>query len=153
LTTLRQVSPEAEKMAFYIHDGFDLQRFSDYVSARSDFVVQDHHSCKHAHPTQLFTFPENSPARVPDFVFTPQDDSESADDHTQDITGSIAQSLAAASQNQRNNLVVDEWSCALTPDSLSKEKDPESARKRFCEGQMQVYQNTTAGWGFWSTSS
>ena len=44
LSVLRQVSPEAAAFPFYIHDGFDLSRFADYVSTRKDFVVLDHHS-------------------------------------------------------------------------------------------------------------
>lgn len=44
IDTLRKVSPEAAKFPFYIHDGFNLQRFADFVSGRKDFVVQDHHS-------------------------------------------------------------------------------------------------------------
>ncbi|KAF8575791.1 glycoside hydrolase family 5 protein [Ramaria rubella] len=129
LTTVRATSPQAATFPFYVHDGFDLQRFNQYISARQDFVVQDHHSY---------------------FVFTPKDDAESPASHIQDITGSIGQSLATASQSQRNNLVVAEWSCALTPQSLAQAQDPEAAQKRFCEGQMEVYQNTTAGWSFWS---
>ena len=37
-----------------IHDAFDMSRFSDYISTRTDFVVLDHHSCEtfsvHLHP-------------------------------------------------------------------------------------------------------
>lgn len=112
----------------YLHDGFDLERFSDFVANRSDFVVQDHHSY---------------------FVFSPSDNEEPATEHTSDIQSTIASSLAKASAQQRRNLVVDEWSCALSADSLSHESDPDAARRDFCEGQMNVYANTTAGWGFW----
>lgn len=61
--------------------------------------------------------------------------------------------MAAAASNQRGNLIIGEWSCALTPDSLANTSDPLTARRLFCESQEQVYTNTTAGWGFWSTSS
>lgn len=44
INTLRKVSPEASRFPFYIHDGFNLQRFADFVGGRKDFVVQDHHS-------------------------------------------------------------------------------------------------------------
>ena len=113
-----------------MHDGFDLQRFSDFIAKRDDFVVQDHHSY---------------------FVFTPSDDEEPATEHTSDIKGATAASLANASAQQRRNLVVDEWSCALTMDSLAHESDPDAARRDFCIGQMAVYANTTAGWAFWCT--
>jgi glucan 1,3-beta-glucosidase len=126
---MRQVS-QAASFPLYIHDAFDLQRFSDYVANRDDFVVQDHHSY---------------------FVFSPSDNSEPATEHTGDIEGAIAGSLAKASIQQRRNLVVDEWSCALSADSLARESDPDAARKEFCTGQMNVYANNTAGWGFWCT--
>lgn len=125
---MRQTSPTAAAFPIYLHDGFDLQRFSDFIANRTDFVVQDHHSY---------------------FVFTPSDDEEPATEHTSDIKGAIAGSLAKASAQQRRNLVVDEWSCALTAESLLHESDPDGARRDFCTGQMIVYANDTAGWGFW----
>ncbi|KAI0273567.1 glycoside hydrolase superfamily [Gloeopeniophorella convolvens] len=129
IDSLRKLSPEAAAFPFYIHDGFDLNRFSSFISSRTDFVVQDHHSY---------------------FVFTPSDQSESADDHTSNVEGSIAQSLLNASEQERLNLVIDEWSCALTPESLESEEDPESSAKEFCFAQLEVYNRTAAGWGFWS---
>lgn len=121
-------TPAALSLPLYVHDGFDLQRFSDYVANRTDFVVQDHHSY---------------------FVFTPSDEREPASQHTIDIQGPISDMLAGASQKQRRNLVVDEWSCALTPQSISQEPNKDQARKDFGKGQMDVYTNTTAGWSFW----
>ncbi|TDL27386.1 glycoside hydrolase [Rickenella mellea] len=129
ITTLRQVSPEAARFPLYIHDGFDLQRFSDFVASRSDFVVEDHHAY---------------------FVFTSSDDSEPASQHTNDIATSISDDLANAAQKQRRNLIIGEWSCALTNDSLASTPDPLAARQQFCQGQEQVYSNHTAGWSFWS---
>ena len=52
---MRQAGPTAASFPLYLHDGFDLDRFSYFVANRSDFVVQDHHSY---------------------FVFTPADESE-----------------------------------------------------------------------------
>jgi glucan 1,3-beta-glucosidase len=46
--------------------------------------------------------------------------------------------------------VVDEWSCALTPQSLANEPDEAAARQDFCTAQMEVYSTTTAGWSFWA---
>jgi glucan 1,3-beta-glucosidase len=125
---MRQVSPAASAFPIYLHDGFDLQRFSDFIANRTDFVVQDHHSY---------------------FVFSASDEEEPAAEHTSDIKSAIADSLAKASIQQRRNLVVDEWSCALTADSLAHVSDPDGARRDFCTGQMEVYANETAGWGFW----
>lgn len=125
---MREVSPADSLFPLYLHDGFDLERFSNFVANRSDFVVQDHHSY---------------------FVFSASDDQEPATQHTGDISGAVAESLVKASGQQRRNLVVDEWSCALTADSLAHESDPDGARKAFCTGQMNVYANSTAGWCFW----
>ncbi|RDB24049.1 Glucan 1,3-beta-glucosidase 3 [Hypsizygus marmoreus] len=130
ITSMRQApTPMASTFPLYLHNGFDLERFSDYVSQREDFVVQDHHSY---------------------FVFTPSDAAEPASDHTHDVQGTIADTLARASDKQRRNIVVDEWSCALTAQSIANEPDKDKARRDFCEGQMDVYTNATAGWSFWS---
>jgi aryl-phospho-beta-D-glucosidase BglC (GH1 family) len=128
ITAMRQTSPAAAQLPIYVHNGFDLQRFSDYVAGRTDFVVQDHHSY---------------------FVFTSSDDSEPASQHTGDIRGPVSDTLDGASKEQHRNIVVDEWSCALTPKSIANERDQRRAREDFCTGQMEVYTNTTAGWSFW----
>lgn len=129
ITAMRAVSPQAATLPLYVHDGFNLQQFSDYVSNRSDFVVQDHHSY---------------------FVFTPQDSAKPAKQHTSDIATGTNRSLSHASVHERRNLIIGEWSCALTDESLANEDDRDEARRQFCTGQMEVYTNTTAGWAFWS---
>ena len=125
---MRATSTQAASLPLYIHDAFNLDQFSAYVANRTDFVVVDHHSY---------------------FVFTPSDDAEPVNQHTTDVETFIAGSFASASDQTRRNLVIDEWSCALTPQSLSAVSDPDQARQAFCEGQMSVYANTSAGWGFW----
>lgn len=125
---MRQASPAAAQFPLYVHNGFDLPRFTDFIANRTDFVVQDHHSY---------------------FVFTSSDDAEPASQHTVDIRGAVSDTLGKASKQQHRNLVVDEWSCAITPKSLANEPDQLQARKDFCTGQLDVYTNTAAGWGFW----
>jgi len=115
-------------MPLYLHDGFDLHKFANYVGQRTDFVVQDHHSY---------------------FVFSPSDQAESGSQHTADVNDAIEKDLRKASNTTHRNLVVDEWSCALTPQSLEKDHDAPQVRKDFCTDQMQVYTNTSAGWAFW----
>lgn len=115
-------------MPLYLHDAFDLNRFSNFVANRKDFVVQDHHSY---------------------FVFTPEDKAESGSQHIKDV-GAIAQSFRDVSKVVRGNLIVGEWSCALTPESLSVEPDAHKTQKKFCTEQMDIYDATTAGWAFWS---
>ncbi|KAJ7751969.1 glycoside hydrolase superfamily [Mycena metata] len=115
ISEMRQV-PGAESFPIYIHDAFNLEQFSDFVSQRPDFVVQDHHSY---------------------FVFTSQDEEKSASQHTNDIETSILRSLSSASEKERRNLIIGEWSCALTP-------------CKFCKTQLDVYSSATAGWSFWA---
>jgi glucan 1,3-beta-glucosidase len=83
-------------------------------------------------------------------VYTPEDAEESATDHTKDIGSSIQSSLQNASSELERNIVVDEWSCALPPESLFQEADTDAAQSNFCQAQMNVYGNVTAGWAFWS---
>ncbi|KAF9566286.1 glycoside hydrolase [Agrocybe pediades] len=129
ISAMRNVSEAAQKLPLYMHDGFDIDRFSNFLSSRTDFVVQDHHSY---------------------FVFTPSDNEESGTNHTADVEGAISQSLVQASTKIHRNLVVDEYSCALSPDSLKNEQDAEKVRQTFCTDQIKVYSNATAGWSFWA---
>ena len=128
---MRKVSPIAASFPLYIHDGFNIDQYSDFVANRTDFVVEDHHSY---------------------FVFTPQDDAEPAAQHTSDVEGGIGASFEAVSQKQRDDLIIGEWSCALTDQSLQGEQDPNAARQAFCTGQDETYANTSAGWSFWGES-
>ena len=130
ITTLRQISPQASTLPIYVQDAFDLQQFSDFVAARTDFVVEDHHSY---------------------FVFSQPEDTNYAAQDTAEVQTSIYSQLATASNAQRGNIIVGEWSCALTPMSLANSTDQLTVRQLFCEGQQQTYANTTAGWSFWST--
>ena len=129
---MREASPYGNTFPLYLHDGFNLWKFSDFVHKRQDFVVQDYHSY---------------------YVFTPSDASTPASTHSENVEKGVSQMLTNASGNQRRNLVVDEWSCALTTQSLSSERDPGEARRRFCTGQMGVYATAAAGWSFWGTIS
>ena len=85
-------------------------------------------------------------------MFTPQDDAEPAAQHTSDVEGGIGASFEAVSQKQRDDLIIGEWSCALTDQSLQGEQDPNAARQAFCTGQDETYANTSAGWSFWGES-
>ena len=122
------MSPFAQALPLYLHDGFDLVRFSDFVVGRKDFVVQDHHSY---------------------FVFTDNDRATKASQHIANVQGSIAEAFGWVSDRQHRNFVIDEWSCALDPQSLQNEDNVDQVRKAFCMAQLNAYANTTAGWGFW----
>lgn len=125
---MRKATPQGKSFPLYLHDGFNLWRYSHFIGNRTDFIVQDYHSY---------------------YVFTPADEREPASQHTTDVQGFISERLEEASWNERRNLVVDEWSCALTDQSLSQEADQEGARREFCSGQMDVYAKAAAGWSFW----
>lgn len=129
LTTLRAISDQAATFPFYIHDAFNLAQYGNFAAQRSDFLVEDHHSY---------------------FVFTPSDQAESAHGHTHDVNTTIFSSLANTANLEKGNLVVAEWSCALTDKSLSQESDPKAAQLAFCTEQMEVYASSVAGWAFWS---
>ena len=132
LATLREVLPEAATFPFYINDAYDMPRFAHYVSTRKDFLVLDHHSY---------------------FVFDQTSEDTPAPDLTSSLVpgqGSLSEQMLEASRESQRNIVIDEWSCALSSQSLDNKSNPERARQKFCTGQMESYTNATAGWGFWS---
>ncbi|KAF9453631.1 glycoside hydrolase family 5 protein [Macrolepiota fuliginosa MF-IS2] len=126
---IRQVSFHSNGLPVYIHDAFDLYRFGPYINRRQDFVVHDHHSY---------------------FVFTDNDSKMPANQHATNIRGGIADAFKSAALGERRNLVIGEWSCALTKDSLGSQADKVQAQRDFCTAQMQMYSSVAAGWYFWS---
>ncbi|KAF7777607.1 CAZyme family GH5 [Agaricus bisporus var. burnettii] len=128
IDNMRQV-PKYGKIPIYIHDAFDLNRFLPFVAGRRDFVVQDHHSY---------------------FVFTDSDSKTPADQQTANVKSSISDSFVKAALTERRNLVIGEWSCALTEGSLSSQRDRVQAQRDFCSAQLEMYSSVTAGWYFWS---
>ncbi|WVF72888.1 hypothetical protein IAT40_007706 [Kwoniella sp. CBS 6097] len=133
LGVLRQVSPEAAAFPFYVNDAFDMGRFADYVSTRKDFVVLDHHS--------YFVFGDANSQNTP----APQLTSS-----LQPGQGSLSQQIIGAANEGRRNIVIDEFSCALSNQALSASTDAVADRRQFCTGQMESYTNATAGYSFWS---
>ncbi|KAK7054991.1 Glucan 1,3-beta-glucosidase 3 [Paramarasmius palmivorus] len=75
IAAMRNTSAEARFLPLYVHNGFDLDRFTRYINSRTDFVVQDHHSY---------------------FVFTGPDSTEPASQHTSDVHTIIAAQLATS---------------------------------------------------------
>jgi hypothetical protein len=55
-----------------------------------------------------------------------------------------------AGMGLNGNLIIGEWSCALSDQSLSVEENPVSSRRQFCEVQEQTYRDVGAGAAFWS---
>lgn len=48
------------------------------------------------------------------------------------------------------NLIIGEWSCALSDESLRGEENPISSRRQFCEVQEKTYRDVGSGASFWS---
>lgn len=129
MDAMRNASDYAATLPLYFHDAFDLSKGADFVAGRSDFVVQDNHAY---------------------YVFSSADTSMSASQHTSQITGSIKTNFASESGTARRNLVVGEWSCALSPSSLTGVSNQDQATHEFCEAQRATYGDTTSGYMFWS---
>lgn len=130
IDAMRGADADAAKFPIYLHNGFDMDRFSQYLSGRSDFTVEDHHSY---------------------FVYTDADRRQSAVEHAKNVQSTVSSSIHGASDKIRRNMVVGEFSCALTPESISASsyQDAEVARKDFCRGQIATYAERTGGWHFW----
>jgi hypothetical protein len=75
-----------------------------------------------------------------------------ASTHITNVNGPIADELKGSAKRLNDNLVIDEWSCALTSDSLKAESDPQGAQSTFCRTEMGVYSRVGGGWSFWSNS-
>lgn len=133
LETLRGLSPEAAAFPFYINDAFNMAKYGDFIAARTDFVVLDHHS--------YFVFGDADAQRTP---------VGSLDSTLAPGQGSLSQDMLGVAARGRSNIVIDEFSCALTQDALAASADPTGDRRAFCTGQMEAYANATAGYSFWS---
>nr|XP_019010440.1 uncharacterized protein I206_04909 [Kwoniella pini CBS 10737]OCF49221.1 hypothetical protein I206_04909 [Kwoniella pini CBS 10737] len=133
LGVLRQVSPEAAVFPFYLNDAFDMSRFADYISTRKDFVVLDHHS--------YFVFGDANSQATPASQLVAS---------LQPGQGSLSNQMVGAATEGRRNIVIDEFSCALSTQALSNSQDQAGDRRQFCTGQMESYTNATAGYSFWS---
>ena len=127
---MRGVDPDASQFPLYLHNGFDTERFGQFLSQRNDFSVQDHHSY---------------------FVYTDTDRGLSAMEHAKNVGDLVSSALHQASDKVHQNMIIGEFCCALTPDSMSKspETDGRAARIDFCSGQVVTYGERTAGWHFW----
>lgn len=129
MDAMRIASDSSATVPLYFHDAFNLNKGASFVSKRSDFVVQDHHSY---------------------YVYTAADTKLSAKGHTKAINGQIQQWMATESDVARRNLVVGEWSCALNPASLTKSTNKSKDQRDFCNAQLDVYGDTASGYMFWS---
>ena len=128
INAMRDVSEAAKSLPLYIHDGFNLNRLNKLVASRKDFVVIDTHTY---------------------FVFKKSDQTLSVTQHTKDIKSSVLDRLSSASNDQRRNLIVGEWSCASSPGSVKQETNIVGAQKAYCNAQLKTFTEAGAGWAFW----
>ena len=129
MNQMRKVNNYAKEVPLYFHDAFSPNQGAEFASKRTDFVVQDTHSY---------------------YVYTKQDQSMTANQHTSQIKGQILTSMQGMAKTARGNMVVGEWSCALNPNSLRSSKHHKTAYSDFCQAQTDTYRNATAGALFWS---
>lgn len=129
MDAMRKASPYAANVPLYFHDAFVLSKGAKFASERTDFVVSDHHAY---------------------YVYTPSDQSTSAQGHISQLNGRINDQFESASATARRNLIVGEWSCALSESSLKNSKNRERDQKNFCQAQQDIWQSATAGFTFWS---
>ena len=66
------------------------------------------------------------------------------------LAGSVGSALMATGMGLNGNLIIGEWSCALSEDSLRLEENPIASRRQFCEVQEKTYRDVGAGAAFWS---
>ncbi|KAG8926337.1 Glucan 1,3-beta-glucosidase 3 [Tulasnella sp. 417] len=128
IACLRRISPD---FPIYISDAWDLNWYSTKCGERPDFVIVDHHLYR---------------------SFTEADRQKSGDEHAAEIRSSTKDWLAEMSKRARGNLIIGEWSAALHPDSLRSDDPPEQDRQRrvFAQAQLEVFEEHTAGWFFWT---
>jgi glucan 1,3-beta-glucosidase len=128
IDNLRGISND---LPIYISDAWDLNWYAPLVGKRQDFVVVDRHVYK---------------------CFTPEDFKLSGDEHAARMTKEIQPWLAKKSKEAKGSIVIGEWSAALNPASLRSKEAGEMDRQRrvFASAQLKAFEETCAGWFFWS---
>lgn len=129
MDAMRAASPYAKPIPLYFHDAFVLEKGAAFVSKRQDFVVSDHHAY---------------------YVYTPSDQALSAQGHISKLDSSISNQFEQQSSIARRNLIVGEWSCALSWSSIQNSKSPVQDQTEFCQTQQDIWQSKGSGWTFWS---
>lgn len=128
----------------------DLNRFTKYVSNRTDFVVEDHHAC------ELFEFAFksmfNHSKYLSDFIQgnTTNAEAPNTPPPTGDVYNAVGQQIIDASMAVRRNMIIGEFSTALPDSVLAAGPSADSIRQQFGTAQINLFSNATAGWGFFS---
>lgn len=120
----------SSSMPLYLHDGFQLNNMVTYVTKNLDkyqpIIVDDHAY----------------------FVFTSSQQSTPITSITSQIKSSTKSQLSTANGNLNGNLVIGEMGCANADGQTVSDMD--TALKAYCEAQVDVYSEVTAGWIFWA---
>lgn len=127
IAAIRNITPD---LPIYISDGWSTKEFVDFVAARPDFVVVDHHLYR---------------------CFNGEDHRLSGDEHAHALD-SDAPGLSALTNACRKNFIVGEFSAALNPASLRSNEAGEQDRQRrvFAQAQIKLFDRFASGWYFWT---
>ncbi|KAF8517620.1 glycoside hydrolase [Gautieria morchelliformis] len=115
-------------LPIYIHDAWSTDQYASLVSARSDFVVLDHHLYR---------------------CFTSHDQTLSGDQHASALP---RDDFARHAETTRGNFVVAEFSAALNPNSMGTSDAGEQDRQRrvFARAELELFESSCGGWWMWT---
>lgn len=108
----------------YIHDAFVPWEYAPLVGKQPTFVVLDHHLYR---------------------CFTDEDKVKSGEEHARNLN----LDMAALSKTCNGSIVIGEWSAALDC-SHRRENESDQQRRAFCRAELDMFENFTAGWFFWT---
>jgi len=124
--------PSPNDFPIFIDSAWDPNWYSQIVGKRDDFVVMDHHLYR---------------------CFTDQDKRLSGERQAADIRGRTKDELKKHHTNAHGNLIIGEWSAALSPEGMphgANAGEQDRQRRVFVQAQRDVYNENCAGHFFWT---
>jgi len=124
--------PPPDDFPIFIDSAWDPNWYSQIVGKRDDFVVMDHHLYR---------------------CFTDQDKRLSGEQQAADIRGRTKDELKKYHANAHGNLIIGEWSAALSPEGMphgANAGEQDRQRRVFVQAQREVYNENCAGHFFWT---
>lgn len=124
--------PPPSDFPIFIDDARDPNWYSQIVGKRDDFVVVDRHvyRCFTAHDKQL-----------------------TGEQQAADIRGHARDELKKHHVNAHGNIIIGEWSAALSPEGMPPGADAgeqDRQRRIFVQAQREVFNDNCAGQFFWT---
>jgi glucan 1,3-beta-glucosidase len=108
----------------YIHDAFVPWEYAPLVGKQQTFVVLDHHLYR---------------------CFDEKDKDKTGEDHARNLNID----MVALSKTCNGSIVVGEWSNGLDS-SRRPENNSDQHKRAFCRAQLDMFEEHTAGWFFWT---